>query len=101
MNRVKDITLKRLVLVSVLALGLAGAGCASSASNSSRAADPPDPPQASLKTAATSASAPKVQECGVVAISSPPKYACDGKVYTAMQLAKVRIDQAKKYQSGQ
>jgi hypothetical protein len=44
---------------------------------------------------------PRVQDCGIIAISSPPKYVCGGKVYTATQLAKLRNEEAKKYQSGQ
>ena len=93
----------RFALISTLALGLTCTGCASSASSSSRAVDPADPPAAALKTTASTqtTAVPRVQDCGVVAISSPPKYVCSGKVYTATQLAKVRNDQAKKYQSGQ
>lgn len=96
-------TLKRFALVSTLALGLMSAGCASSASSSSSAADPADPPAATLKTTAKAqtTSAPRVQDCGIIAISSPPKYVCGGKVYTATQLAKIRNDEAKKYQAGQ
>ena len=43
---------------------------------------------------------PHVQKCGVVSISSPSKYVCDGKVYTTFQLAKLRADETKKYESG-
>jgi hypothetical protein len=64
-----------------MATGLAAAGCAGPATQ-------------------TASRAPRVQDCGIVAISSPPKYACEGKVYTSMQLAKLRTDEAKKYQSG-
>ncbi len=49
---------------------------------------------------ASNSNAAAVQDCGIVAISSPPKYACGGKVYTAFQLAKIRGEQAQKYQSG-
>ncbi len=49
---------------------------------------------------AVSAQKPKVEDCGIVAISSPPKYACHGKVYTAFQLAQLRAEAAKKYASG-
>ena len=96
-------TLKRFALVSTLALGLVSAGCASSASSSSSATDPADPPAATLKTTAKAqtTSVPRVQDCGIIAISSPPKYVCGGKVYTATQLAKSRNDEAKKYQAGQ
>jgi hypothetical protein len=71
----------RIAWAIVIATGFAAAGCAGPANqNASRA--------------------PRVQDCGVVAISSPPKYACEGKVYTSMQLAKLRNDEARKYQSG-
>ena len=43
---------------------------------------------------------PHVQDCAIVAISSPTKYACNGKVYTSFQLAKLRLDEEKKYASG-
>jgi hypothetical protein len=31
-----------------------------------------------------------VQNCAIVGISSPSKYACGGKVYTSFQLLKLR-----------
>ena len=43
---------------------------------------------------------PRVEDCAIVAISSPTKYACNGKVYTSFQLAKLRLDEEKKYASG-
>lgn len=33
---------------------------------------------------------PMVQNCGIVGIGSPTKYACDGKVYTSFDLLKLR-----------
>ena len=33
---------------------------------------------------------PVVQNCGIVSIGSPTKYACDGKVYTSFDLLKLR-----------
>jgi hypothetical protein len=44
---------------------------------------------------------PRVENCGLVGVSSPTKYACNGKVYTTFELAKMREDEAKKYASGQ
>ena len=38
-----------------------------------------------------------VQNCGIVSIGSPSNYACDGKVYTAFQLAKLRQDWEKSH----
>ena len=52
------------------------------------------------QTAGTTA-VPRVEDCAIVAISSPSKYACNGKVYTSFQLAKMRMDEEKKYASGQ
>ncbi len=38
---------------------------------------------------------PLVQNCGLVAISTPARYACNGKTYTSFQLTKIRSDYAK------
>jgi hypothetical protein len=38
---------------------------------------------------------PLVQDCGLVAISTPARYACNGKTYTSFQLTKIRADYAK------
>jgi hypothetical protein len=43
---------------------------------------------------------PRVEDCAIVGISSPTKYACNGRVYTSFQLAKLRMDEEKKYASG-
>jgi hypothetical protein len=43
---------------------------------------------------------PRVQDCGIVSVSSPMKYVCGGKVYTSFQLAKIREEARKKYESG-
>jgi hypothetical protein len=40
--------------------------------------------------ASTATTPPIVQNCGIVAIGSPTKYACDGKVYTSFELARLR-----------
>jgi hypothetical protein len=50
----------------------------------------------STSSAAVSQPAPRVENCAMVSASSPPKYACGGKVYTAFQLARLRHEQAKK-----
>ena len=34
---------------------------------------------------------PLVQNCGIVGISSPTRYACNGKVYTTFDLEKQRL----------
>ena len=43
-----------------------------------------------LSTASGNPNDPRVENCGVVSISSPSKYVCDGKVYTTFELAKLR-----------
>lgn len=43
---------------------------------------------------------PLVQDCGIVGISSPTKYVCDGKVYTSVELARLREDWAKNQAAG-
>lgn len=49
---------------------------------------------------AGSAQSPRVQDCAIVGISSPTKYACNGKVYTSFQLALLRAQEEKKYSAG-
>jgi hypothetical protein len=34
---------------------------------------------------------PRVQNCGIVGIGSPTKYACNGKVYTSFDLLRLRL----------
>lgn len=43
---------------------------------------------------------PAVQDCALVASSTPSRYACNGKTYTSYELAKMRMDWDKKYASG-
>jgi len=50
------------------------------------------------QTAGT-AQVPRVQDCAIVSISSPTRYACNGKVYTSFQLAKMRMEEEKKLAS--
>jgi hypothetical protein len=73
-----------------------GAGCADVSSNTVVT------PAATAQASASSASKddPRVQDCGIVGISSPSKYVCGGKVYTSFQLAKAREEAKKKYESG-
>jgi hypothetical protein len=44
---------------------------------------------------------PRVQDCAVLNTGTPSRFACNGKVYTSYQLAKLREDEARKYASGQ
>jgi hypothetical protein len=69
------------------------AGCATIQSTVSPAWTP-------SQTAGTT-QAPRVEDCAIVSISSPTRYACNGKVYTSFQLAKLRMAEEKKYASGQ
>jgi len=43
---------------------------------------------------------PLVQNCAIVAISSPTRYACNGKVYTSFELKKLREAWEKKMSQG-
>jgi hypothetical protein len=43
--------------------------------------------------ASANAQVPNVDDCAVVTIGSPSKYACDGKVYTSFDLYKLRTGQ--------
>jgi hypothetical protein len=79
-------------LLASIAMLASVAGCASIQSTVTPAWTP-------SQTAGTNA-APRVEDCAIVAISSPTRYACNGKVYTSFQLAKLRADQEKKYASG-
>lgn len=67
------------------AMALAAAGCSTMGS-------PADPPPGAAQTAGakTAALAPDVNDCGLVTISTPTVYACDGKVYTVYQLQHLR-----------
>jgi hypothetical protein len=55
---------------------------------------------AATAQASASKDDPRVQDCGIVGVSSPTKYVCGGKVYTSFQLAKAREEAKKKYESG-
>jgi hypothetical protein len=81
----------RLIIASAVMI-VAAAGCGMLTSTVTPAWTP-------SQTAGT-ARVPRVEDCAIVAISSPTKYACDGKVYTSFQLAKLRMDEEKKYASG-
>jgi hypothetical protein len=40
---------------------------------------------------------PRVSDCAVIQTGTPSRFACNGKVYTSYQLAKLREDEAKRY----
>jgi len=73
------------------ALALALQGCAAVAP----AFAPAGPP-----TSPTATPIPLVQNCAVLFTGTPSRFACNGKVYTSFQLAKLREDEAKRYASG-
>jgi uncharacterized protein YceK len=81
----------RLILLSAAVI-VAGAGCATIQSTVSPAWTPTQ--------AAGTTQIPRVEDCAIVGISTPTKYACGGKVYTSYQLAKLRMDEEKRYESG-
>ncbi len=76
-------------VVLCAAMAALGAGCATMW-----------PAAAPASGTAAQAEAPHVWDCGLVSSGSPSKYVCDGKVYTTFQLAKIRLDEIKKYESG-
>lgn len=85
---------KSLRLIVLAALMMAtGVGCAEIQTTISPAWTP-------TQTAGTER-APRVEDCAIVGISSPSKFACGGKVYTSFQLAKLRMAEEKKYAAGQ
>jgi hypothetical protein len=61
------------------------------------------PTMATPATGAQGAQAnpPNIWDCGLVSSGSPSKYVCGNKVYTTFQLAKIRADETRKYESGQ
>ena len=71
------------------------AGCATV---TSKPAAQQGPGAAAIQAAANPI--PRVQDCGVLNTGTPSRFACDGKVYTSFQLAKLREDEAKRYASG-
>ncbi len=73
--------LRRLGLAAAM---LALAGCSAMA------------PSTGTQQASAAGPPPLVQNCGLVGIGSPSKFACNGKVYTTFQLAKLREDWEKK-----
>ncbi len=82
----------RLILLSAAVI-VAGAGCANTIQSTVSPAWTP------TQTAGTT-QIPRVEDCAIVGISTPTKYACGGKVYTSYQLAKLRMDEEKRYESG-
>ena len=91
MRRTKPFGSLPLLLASAAMIACT-AGCASIQSTVTPAWTP-------SQTAGTT-KIPRVEDCAIVAISSPTRYACNGKVYTSFQLAKLRLEEEKKYASG-
>ena len=90
MRRTKRFCSWRLMLVSA-AMIASTAGCATIQSTLTPAWTPSQ--TAGLRRPHGSKTAPSS------AISSPTRYACNGKVYTSFQLAKLRMDEEKNYAS--
>ncbi len=80
---------------SLAALGITLALMVTGCAASTQSADP-----RGSEVAAGAKPAPKVADCGIITISSPSKYVCNGKTYTSYQLTKLRTDQEKQYASG-
>jgi len=86
------LTLSRLFTLITLAAAVASSGCTSVMTTVTPGWTPG-------QTAGTSKS-PRVENCAIVSISSPTKYACDEKIYTSFQLAQLRMDEKQKSESG-
>ena len=85
MTITKQLCSWRLILLSAVMIASAN-GCSTSA-------------RTPTQTAGT-ARAALVEDCAIVAISSPARFACNGKVYTSFQLAKLRMEEEKKAAAG-
>ncbi len=87
--------------IGVLALAGVLAGCTPTAVTPAATAAaahmsvPEAAPTKSAEPVKMTTPPPLVQGCTVVAISSPARYACNGKVYSSWQLLKIRTDYAK------
>ena len=90
MSRTKPVCSWRLMLVSV-AMIASTAGCASMQSMM---------PSSTPAQTASTMPPPRVEDCAIVSISSPSRFACNGKVYTTFQLAKMRMEEEKRYNAG-
>ncbi len=79
-----------------LALMLTIAGCSMfGASTGNPAAEPASTGAVSTANAPKTAAVtppPDIRDCGIVTISTPSKYVCDGKVYTSRQITQMRAD---------
>ncbi len=94
-NRIRRFAWFSTAAAALLIAGCAATTLAQSTPKPAIASAPADPP---LKTAegdpaaraARNVPPPKVQNCAVVTISTPVKYACNGKVYTNYELQHLR-----------
>lgn len=83
------------VATLLAACGPAASYAQTAANPIAAASEPADPPMNSPAGADPAAAKPgdpppKVENCAVVTISTPPKYACNGKVYTSYELQHLR-----------
>jgi hypothetical protein len=76
-----------IIPIALACMCLAWAGCVPNSSSPNAA---PSNPKVVVQLA------PKVGNCAVLQVGTPSRFACDGKVYTSYQLAKLREDEAKK-----
>ncbi len=94
-NRIRRFAWFSTAAAALMIAGCAAATLAQTTPQPAIASAPADPP---LKTAAGVSAAravrndppPKVENCAIVTISSPAKYACNGKVYTTYELQHLR-----------
>jgi hypothetical protein len=81
MNKIMVKRKSDIVRLGLAVVMITVAGCASmqpSGRPPQQVADADRPPQ-------------MVQDCGIVSIGSPTKYACNGKTYTSFDLLKLRL----------
>ena len=74
---------RELMRLGMAAVMIAVSGCAAMPWSGSRSSY--------QQMAAADRPPPMVQNCGIVSIGSPTKYACNGKVYTSFDLLKMRL----------
>jgi hypothetical protein len=89
-NRIMVKRSNEFVRLSVVAVMIALSGCVGMQPHRSGGAGP-------QQVAAADSPPPMVQDCGIVTIGSPTKYACNGKTYTSFDLLKLRQDWAKSH----
>jgi len=86
--KLRGLCTKAPALLGAAAIAAMAAGCAVATMPSGGGWGPP--PTKMVTTAdGKRVVDPRVQDCAIVGIGSPTKYACNGKVYTSIQLSQM------------